>query len=159
MNSEKSKRRTREGTKKRILDMLNLVELEVEEYKQTGDELWLCQASEKAWVAYVSFVEYLLRQTIRSRERIHIESVKLSVENRIKNSTYQTASFLHKYHYQGWDPDIVVMDAIKSVVSDLRGHLGVRVEKPVKVDRSKEIRSKKGRIFRRDKHSRRKPRR
>ena len=85
----------------KIHEMLKLVKFEVKKYKQTKNEMWLYQASEKVWTTYVLLIEILSNKELKSRKDIDKESWKLIRQNKILRDVYEKANVLHVYHYEG----------------------------------------------------------
>ena len=81
----KGKRGSAKARKKlRIRKMLNIVEKEIGFYKETRNDVWLCQLSKKIWVAYNLFIEYLTGRELRSRLAVKDASWNLINSGRIE---------------------------------------------------------------------------
>ena len=120
----KGKRGSAKARKKlRIRKMLNIVEKEVGFYKETRNDVWLCQLSEKIWVSYNLFIEYLTGRELRSRLAVKDASWNLINSGRIERSLYTESNFLHLYHYEGHAEADDVLKSVHFVKDRLRHYL------------------------------------
>jgi len=87
--------------KTKIKELLRLVDEELRLYKETGNEVWLYQVSEKLWTAYIIHIEDIEGRDLQSRKEIDVTSWKLIKQKKINRKMYDVANTLHIYHYEG----------------------------------------------------------
>ena len=99
------------------------MEREVKKYRSTKNELWLYQASEKTWTAYVLAMELLAGKELKSRKAVDKESWKLIKYSLIPEEVYKDANMLHVYHYEGRVSIKFILKGIVSVKREIRRNI------------------------------------
>ena len=139
----------------KIRQMLNFINKEVVTYHETGKELWLQQASEKAWTAYILLLELLNKRELNTHRAVANNSWNLINSGIIQRELYRKANGLHVYHYEGRTDIEFILEDIRFVVNDIRSVLNATTTlKSIRVDESKKIISKTGKVFSRNAHLR-----
>ena len=116
MGLVKVKGYTKKNWKSDVLVFLNNAGEEVKQFKKTGKEIYLMQAAEKTWRAFVSLVKAKAGKEVVSPRGRRYYAKKLGLFG-----VYKDAVLLHSYFYGGEVADSsVVVGLVRDVGSKIR---------------------------------------
>ena len=104
----------------KIKRLLKAAIYEKNKYKKTRRLVWLYQAAEKVWVAYVLLIEAISGKELKSHRAINNVSWWLIRKRKIKKRLYEDADILHEYHYEGRLNSKTVVEKIEFVINEIK---------------------------------------